>query len=388
MKVGIITIHNSPNYGASLQCFALYKYLELQSYDVEIINLYRPYHADYKTSRKYVTYAERMLPLTQCLKQRIKGFIRKPEKQSYTSLKESNPAIKKIELFNSQIKLSMPFYGIDDLYATPPQYDIYITGSDQVWNPSQRYCIEPYFLTFVKKGMCISYASSIGLESLPDIVSKDYQKWLKHYDAISVREEKARKVLQSLTNRNIEKVADPTFLLDIEFWQNLSVKPKVDDYILLFTLEWDSNQFIYAKRISEESGKQLVIVSQWNNIQETDYGCIWINDAGPEEWLGYIAHANMVITDSFHCTVFSIILGTNNFYTYIAPWNNRGSRIKELLNDFSLSQHLLNPDFSQCYNELVQNKINKESVLNTYLRIQQHGRDFLNKNGRKQQTNS
>ena len=334
MKVGIITIHNSPNYGACLQSFALYQYLKLQDYNVEIIDLHRPYHADYKQSHKYVTYAESMLPLTQRLKRKIKRLINKSKQQQIPPQKVSNPAIKKIESFNSQIKLSKPFYGVDELYSNPPQYDIYITGSDQVWNPSQKYCIEPYFLTFVKQGKRISYASSIGQEFLPNKVAKDYKRWLKYYDAISVREQKAQKLLCALTKRDIEKVSDPTFLLDVDFWQNLSIKPETDNYIMLFTLEKDNNQLSYAKKIAKESGKRLIVISQWNNNQDTDSDCIWINDAGPKEWLGYIAHANMVITDSFHCSVFSIILGANNFYAYIAPCNNRGNRIRELLNDF------------------------------------------------------
>lgn len=383
MKVGIITIHNSPNYGACLQSFALYQYLKLQDYNVEMIDLHRPYHADYKQSHKYVTYAESMLPLAQRLKRKIKRLINKSKQQQIPPQKVFNPAIKKIESFNSQIKLSKPFYGVDELYSNPPQYDIYITGSDQVWNPSQKYCIEPYFLTFVKQGKRISYASSIGQEFLPNKVAKDYKRWLKYYDAISVREQKAQKLLCALTKRDIEKVSDPTFLLDVDFWQNLSIKPETDNYIMLFTLEKDNNQLSYAKKIAKESGKRLIVISQWNNNQDTDSDCIWINDAGPKEWLGYIAHANMVITDSFHCSVFSIILGANNFYAYIAPWNNRGNRIRELLNDFSLNQHLLKSDLSQSYTELIQNKINRKLVLDVYWRIQQHGRNFLTKNGGK-----
>lgn len=95
MKVGIITIHNSPNYGACLQSFALYQYLKLQDYNVEIIDLHRPYHADYKQSHKYVTYAESMLPLAQRLKRKIKGLINKSKQQQIPPQKVFNPAIKK-----------------------------------------------------------------------------------------------------------------------------------------------------------------------------------------------------------------------------------------------------------------------------------------------------
>lgn len=381
MKVGIITIHNSPNYGASLQSFALYKYLETKGYDVEIIDLHRPYHSDYIKSKIYTTYTEKSRPLKEKLIDKIKNFFCQTNAKPLINSNIRNRAIEKINTFNSRIRLSKPYKGIDELYDNPPQYDIYITGSDQVWNPTQNYCIEPYFLTFVKKGKLISFASSIGLDTLPENVKKDYKKWLNKYDAISVREDKAKQILKSVIDKKIYKTPDPTFLLDIKFWKDLLIEPNWNNYILLFTLNKDDTQLAYAKKISKESNKKLLVINNLNNSEDIDDECIWINDAGPEEWLGYIYKADLILTDSFHCSLFSIILGSNNFYTYIAPWNNRGSRIIELLEDFSLSNHLLRNDFSQSYIDLSKQTINRNHILEVHSRLQKKGRTFLSQNG-------
>ena len=96
-----------------------------------------------------------------------------------------------------------------------------------------------------------------------------------------------------------------------------------------------------------------------------------------KDFLGYIANADLVLTDSFHCTVFSIILKTVNFYTYIAPWNIRGSRIKDLLQTFHLESHLLKQDKSQRWDELSKNHINNDSVDRIFLNEQKYSMEFL-----------
>ena len=176
MKIGIITIHNSPNYGACLQSYALYKYLNMQGCDVEIIDLHRPIHSDYVYSRKYVSYNPK--PDLPWYRQKIRLLRGCFKKTKYTN--ELDVRSVKFNAFNAKIKLSRPFKGIDELYSNPPHYDIYITGSDQLWNPTQPFCIEPYFLTFVKdkKSKKISYASSIGHDVLTEKEKADYKTWL------------------------------------------------------------------------------------------------------------------------------------------------------------------------------------------------------------------
>lgn len=386
-RIGIITIHNSPNYGACLQSYALYEFLRQEGHDVEVIDLHRPYHDDYILSKRFRPYSNRFESKCHRYKQKLKNILKFifdwRTKREIFSDRENNFALDplrektvvRFNRFNDQIALSRPYLSIDELYANPPVYDTYITGSDQVWNPTQAYCIEPYFLTFVKKGRMISYASSIGIESLTKDEKSDFKKWLSRYDIISVREESAQKLLEGIVGRSITTVPDPTFLIDVNTWLNLAKRPPIKGYILVFTLSFEQELLDYAINVAK---KQNATVISLNRIQpenkSMDY--VDIRDAGPEEWLGYIANASLILTDSFHCTLFSILLGVNDFKTYISPYNDRGSRIKNLLKNFSLDNHLLShSDLElQIFNP---SPVNYDAIKKIIRYLQQIGRDFL-----------
>lgn len=378
-KVGIITIHNSPNYGACLQSYALYRYIQQQGNDVEIIDLHRPVaYEDYIPSKKYVC----SRPVKRSLLSKIKGNVK-----SLIGIKPKSPslysplAIKKFDEFNSIIKLSKPYRGIDELYANPPLYDLYISGSDQLWNPTQAYCLEPYFLTFVPNGQGkkISYATSVGITDLRDNEKKDFAKWLNLYDDISVREYQAQSLLQGLlADKKVNQVADPTFLLDPKDWKDMAVRPKQSKYILMFTLQHRPEILKYCLQLSKQSRLPLIELGQVQpDVLDGSYTAV--KDAGPKEFLGYIENAELVITDSFHCTVFSLIMGANNFYTYIAPTNQRGSRIIDLLNTYQTIEHLLSPDLDVSFDILMESQILHQKV-NMIMKFERdRSRDFINK---------
>lgn len=376
MKIGIITVHKSPNYGACLQSYALWRYLDGQGHDVEIIDLYRPHQKEYVKSRRF----QPMRPVRRTLLGHGKTLVKKllgwQKKQNLFS----EAAKVKFDDFNAQINYSIPYYGIDELYANPPQYDLYVSGSDQLWNPTQQFCMEPYFLTFLDEDKKrISYASSIGITKLTTEEKEKFKKWLSSYSAISVRELQAKNLLDALSiGKEIHQVADPTFLLDASEWRNMAVSPRSDTpYILLFSLQWSKGLVDYALQLSHESGLRLVVLNQKQPLPAVgDYTPV--TDAGPKDFLGYIRQAEHVITDSFHATVFSIIMDAKNFTTYISPSNQRGSRIVDLLDTYSLSNHLIN-DFNANYKALQANVINRESVMEILNKEQEKSRNFLKK---------
>lgn len=378
MKIGIITIHKSPNYGACLQAYALWKYMEQQGNDCEIIDLYRPYQEDYVPSKRFQLMRQNTSFASRC-KKAVKKMLG-IKKRKVGKLFSDNAKLK-FDEFNSQIKYSRTYKGIDELYAAPPIYDLYVSGSDQLWNPTQPYCLEPFFLTFVPNGgKKISYATSIGITDLTDEEKRKFKDWLSSYDAISVREFQAKKLLESfITDHVICQVPDPTFLLDVEDWKRLAVNPNIKGkYILLFTLQWSPVLVEYCKRLNAESGLLLVVLTQIQP-QNNGGGYIPVTDAGPKEFIGYIANAEMVITDSFHCTVFSIIMGVKNFYTYISPSNGRGSRITDLFDSFGLQNHLLNSDLKDDYTQLASRKINRDGILKTIESLKIQGQGFIDK---------
>ena len=378
-SIGIITIHNSPNYGACLQSYALYKYLEDKGGNVEIIDLYRPNaYEDYVPSKRYTCSRPVKLSLKQRAIKKFKSILGIKERK--TSLYNSI-AKKKFDAFNASIKLSRPYRSIEDLYANPPEYDLYISGSDQLWNPTQAYCLEPYFLTFVPngKGEKISFATSLGITELRDNEKSNFKKWLEQYDGISVREHQAKELLSSFVDKEIEQVADPTFLILPNAWRSVAVLPNMEQpYILLFTLSHNPTMLEYAKKLSATSGKSLIVLGQIQPLPEEDE-YLAVTDAGPREFIGYIQQAEMVLTDSFHCTVFSLLLGTHNFYTYIAPTNHRGSRIMDLLNTFGLQHHLLDCSLCQSWEELDKNTINRKEVMSVIKKESIRSQAFLDK---------
>lgn len=380
-KVGIITIHKSPNYGGSLQSFALWKYISDQGIDCSIIDLYRPANIGYIYSLKYRSFIHKWSPINR-IKASVQQFLfllknwkvkqKGKEDSFYNSISK-----KKFEEFNSQISFSKPYNCIDELYKNPPHYDLYITGSDQVWNPTQPYPLEPYFLTFAK-GKKISYASSIGVTDLTNKEKRCFKKWLEQYDSVSVREKTAKTLLESFVNKEISVVSDPTFLLDIDYWKSIAVTPSIaKPYILVFTLHYQPHIVSYSRKLAEESGMELVVLGQKQPVEAEGY--IAETSAGPNEFLGYINNASLVITDSFHCTLFSFILGAGNVFTYIDSTNKRGSRIFDLYSLFGIEGHILSTSLNQNYAHLISKPIDRNSIVDIFKKNQRESREFLNR---------
>lgn len=373
MKVGIITIHNSPSYGACLQTFALWKYISGIGVDCEVIDLRRPTHSDYRKSKHFRPMRVQAVSWKGQMTSRIQRIINKIRKNRSQSVKKQ-----RFEHFNQQIHFSRRYRGLDELYVNPPQFDVYITGSDQVWNPMQPYCMEPYFLTFVNNpdSMKISYASSIGLDDLRPTEKEKFASWLESYDAIGVREVAAQKLIASFSSKPTTRVLDPTFLLKREYWEGMAIVPQIKrSYILLFSLSYHPRLIRFAHEMSKQINSALVIIAPISDLLEED--CIVVNDAGPKEFLGFIQDAVMTITDSFHGTVFSMLMGRGNFYSYIGKNNKKGSRIIDLLNLFHLENHLLSPSLQDDISSLLENKLDREA-LNDSIEIERNkSMDFL-----------
>ncbi len=374
-KVGIITIHHSTNYGACLQSWALYKFLKDEGYDCEVIDLHRPVHPDYIQSKKYRPFREKETTLSNYgkFKQSVKRMLKLNKKDMQRKVER----MRSFSPINDQIKMSRTFTSIDLLYENPPVYDIYITGSDQLWNPTQPFCIEPYFLTFVKKGQSkkISYASSIGISELHEDEKDAFHRWLKSYDAISVREEDARKLICSIVDKPVEVVADPTFLMPETYWHSIAKLPNEHKYILVFMLS--ANEIVdYGIQLGKESGLRVIVLPSGNFKK----GCTVEANVGLYEYLGYFASAEMVISDSFHAMVFSILMGAKNFYAYIAPTNKRGSRIRTLFDSVGINEHILQAPLDVSYKELQSKPINSSVVRHLVAVQREKAQNFLRHN--------
>lgn len=380
-SVGIITIHNCQNnYGGALQCFALYRYLQIQGYSVEVIDLHRPNNADYVDSVRFRNMRSH-IGIRGLAKGWIKELLGIRRLRNPVFHSNWNPrAGERFTAFNSLVKMSAPYCYIPDLYRNPPQYDIYITGSDQLWNPDQPYCLEPYFLTFVKnkKTIKLSYGTSIGLSEISQKEKAIFRNWLSSYDVISVREHQASRMLEEITHQTIHRVPDPTFLLDPEEWLQMAIAPQIKQgYVLIFNLGQNAQIIQTGIRIAQELNLKLKVIDQNYSFPKNPNVEV-VADAGPLEFIGLIRDARLVLTNSFHCTVFSIITGTYNFYTYIAPDSNRGSRIEDLLDTFQLSDHIIHSmDAIPSAQQLSELKLDSRQTSAIMKKEQQIGCEFL-----------
>ena len=377
-RIGIATIHKSSNFGGSLQAYALYKYLESQGHSVEIIDLLRPVHDRFIYDSRYKPYRSTRFTLKNRLLEFAKQLLGYKDNKGYSS----EVSKQKFAEFFKDIKYSKEYRKVRYIYKDAPQYDVYVSGSDQLWNPMHSFSIEPFFLTFAPEGCKkISYATSIGVTKLTDREKTDFKRWLASYEAISVREDEGKQLLGSfIKDKNIEVVADPTFLLDIKDWKKLAITPSMkENYILLFSLSNAKPLVDFAIRMSKESGKRLVIIKGPSlDANSPDY--ILDNNIGPREFLGYFDNADIVITDSFHGSVFSMLMGAKNFFSYIQPVSKTGNRITNLLKTVEEPNHLLPSDLVKSYKELDEEKIDKVALYDRIAKVREHAREFLTRN--------
>lgn len=346
MRIGIITICKVNNYGAELQAFATQKKLEQMGYDVEIIDYlyYKNWHfKDSVLSRPFIPMNIKK-KIIYWIKYRLMSWM---VDQIFPIF--SGNARRRTLNYQSFIKkgnYSSQYKSIDELYKANLNYDIYMVGSDQVWNPLASSSIEPYFLTFApKNAKKIAYASSFGVSELNNNLQNRYAYLLKNLDFISVREQSGVDLVKQLTGKDAKLVCDPTLLLSKQDWKPY-MKPYPNmpkKYVAIYQLS-DSDTIVnLALRISKEQHIPVYRICKTPFRTKRHKGISNILDAGPSEFLSLIINASFIVTDSFHGTAFSINFGVP-FYTVVSTLKKNNSRMVSLLNYVQLTDRLVKDD--------------------------------------------
>lgn len=329
-KIGILTFHCADNFGAVLQVYALQEKLKDLNINAEIIDfrpdeLIIPY--DYRMHwRKHIN----KIGLLRSIKVAICLFL---EKNFIKGTKDLFKSFRDRYLNVATVK----YYKNQDLIDNPPQYESYIVGSDQVWNPYFKSVIgDSYFLDFASKDSNkISYAASITQDIDHELID-EYRDKIQEFDYISIRESTHLELLNEIIDKEVVVTLDPTLLLEKEKWTSISVKPNIKEkYILVYNLENNPEAIKIANRISTEKGYRVVTYYKKRfldkNKKEFRY-------EGPAEFLGYFENAEFVVTTSFHGTAFSVIFN-KPFYTI--PHTTRGDRMIDLLTSIKLDDRII-----------------------------------------------
>lgn len=291
VRVGILTYFwKSTNYGGILQSYALCK--TINDMDDNISAEQICYDYDSSITKQF--------NIKEVIKRILSIFFKK---YRYKTNKKKESTF--LEFITKYVPHSVNEYQCNNTCSLNNIYDYFITGSDQVWNPISM--DSNFFLEFVNKGKRkISYAASIGAddvdkEKLSNIVNK-----LKNYNAISVREESAKEMLENEGIKNVKLMIDPVFLQNIEQWDNLieDVITKSQEYIFVYILSGNNN---IRKKIYDFAREKNLIIMDFSPLQLLKDNCIDCSSYGPKEFVAYIKYCNFCCTDSFHCTAFSLM---------------------------------------------------------------------------------
>lgn len=352
MKVSIITIHRVLNYGTVLQAFATQELIKDLGCEVEIID--------------YITEVRGLKNI----------FLWYPESLKHSKLKKIMyilsrfPAnlLKNISFskFISEhyILTKQKYYTINDIKQNPPLSDVYLVGSDQVWNSKYNQMIDRgFFLDFgdtnVKR---ISFASSFGVSELEKNEFIETKKLLSNFNSISVREDTGVKIINNM-GYDADLVLDPTLMLNSEKWSSYIKDKKIKRrYVLLFTLyNEDNGATKYARQIADELGIE-VIQLYWKPKKRPGVDRIAIYKS-PFEFLRYIRDAEYVVTNSFHGVAFALDFNKQFITVARSEFNSRLESILRLCrlesryisNKFDINEALSTIDYSSV-NEILENE--------------------------------
>ncbi len=347
-KICLVTSEESflTNFGASLQGYALYRFLKEKDNNVKILR-YKGSEVSENNNNNKRLIIKRMTKYSAS-EIYIKILFRVKKKLLKSEINKQR------KLFQSFQDEYMSFYNKDrktwiTVKDSYPHADIYVCGSDQIWNPMFKngYNDPGYFLNFVSNKIKIAYAPSFGVSDIPATASKDLSSLLKDFTAVSVREKEGAQIIKKYTGRDVTVQLDPTMLYDGDHWRSIGVKPDniPDKYILCYRFgnSLDVNSTIH--RISEKLSLPIITLPL-SGISYLNKNEKKLFNAGPREFIGLIDNAALVCTDSFHATVFSVLLNTP-FITFLRGESlNKGegmnSRVTNLLGMLKLNNRIIN----------------------------------------------
>ena len=330
MKIYILTFVHAHNHGALLQCYALQKSIQeiVPSADVKVIN--------------YWSEKERFLRKVSFSKFGIKSLLFNLSVfYKYPGFKK---AFDRFEAFHlTRIEKTEHFTNYNDVCKFANDGDIYIVGSDQVWN----FCFNEnekvdnyYMLDWVSSNnpLKYTYAVSLGVYRPIPEKAKDFFDLAKKFDMISVREKDVAEHIKSVSDVNCRVDIDPVFLLNKDYWVGLFNSEREIKYEYVFVFELVKCKDMQEKIDVIKRKYNLPVVLLTRCIDSKIKADKIIYDSGPEQFLSLIYYSSVVLTTSFHATAFSIIFN-KDFYVLLS--NHAPGRMKNLLSMIGLEDRII-----------------------------------------------
>ena len=339
-KIGIITVHRLPNWGSALQGYALQKVVESLGFVCECINYSYPNHWHEERG----SWKRRIPPLkTRIL--RILG-LRAPSLQQLVD-----------KFVDSEIKESREYNTFDDIHNDSPEYDIYMSGSDQIWN-WKTMCADPtYLLDFAPKDkLKIAYSSSFSVNYIPENLKGMYAKCLSEYKSLSVRESNGSRIIKELIGKDAPVVLDPTLLLNNKQWRELASKARwkqgmPEKYILSYMLGYTFNpkpaMTALLHRLQKRYQCPVIMLGSPNDMFDGEiFQMSKSQGIGVYEFLWLVSHASVVASSSFHGSAFAVNMGVP-LLALVEKVDQEDDRIPSFLSSVGLSDNLvtINTDF-------------------------------------------
>lgn len=326
MKLSCLTFHDSSNYGAVLQTYALQTFLTSMGHEYEVIN----YSNAEKRKFDSLTGRNRELSLPLYLYKLAELPLEAYKKQKFQSFSDR------------YLNKTPRFYTMEELRNYAKNRDAIVVGSDQVWNASMIRQDSAYFLKFTEKRKKLSYAASLGVSKVTDSQRRFYEEMLADFDRIAVREQSGAKLIEEISGKAAEVVLDPTLLLTREDWGKICSPVPDRPYIFAYILRHDPKVQDFLKKLQKQTGLPVRYVTRgYVSALRDGATCV----PSPEEWVSQIMNAEYVVTTSFHGTAFSVNF-KRTFFTFVDGdiTNGTNSRQVDFLRSVGLESRL-NPSY-------------------------------------------
>lgn len=379
-KIGCVIAYkkNHTNYGTSLVGYSLIKKIQQLGYDVEIINYVKNLSLIDKI--RYTLNAYRCGELKRLLKLRMNKNTVTSNPQLPVYIKQRIDAVeqyKKLKLY----PLFHNYVGFKDLKRSSKNYKTIIVGSDQVWTPLS--LPNKFFnLLFVDDSVKkVAYASSFGVSEIPEFQKKATGKYLDRFAYIGVREQRGKEIVDSLSHKKAQVVADPTLLLSRDEWEKEIEDSKVNEtepYIFCYFLGTNQDARKAVNELKAKTGLKIITIRHMDEYvpEDENFGDEAPYNVGPNDFVKYISKATYVCTDSFHCTAFSIQFHRDFITFYRFASNNktgRNSRIDSLFNTLQINKnHIYNGNIN-----LINTPIDWSTVDKNLTALRSQSLDFL-----------